>query len=39
MHASRDAVWDVLTDLGRLPEWLDFASALERLDEISSGSR
>jgi hypothetical protein len=29
MHASPDAVWAVIGDLRRLPEWLEFASAVE----------
>ena len=29
MRASPDAVWAVIHDLRRLPEWLEFASAVE----------
>jgi uncharacterized protein YndB with AHSA1/START domain len=29
MSSSPEAVWAVLADLGRLPEWLQFASAVE----------
>jgi hypothetical protein len=29
MNTTADAVWAVLDDLGRLPEWLVFASAVE----------
>ena len=29
VNASPDAVWAVISDLNRLPEWLQFASAVE----------
>jgi uncharacterized membrane protein len=31
MQASADAVWEVIADLNRLPEWLEFASAVENV--------
>jgi uncharacterized membrane protein len=29
MNVSQDAVWSVLADLNRLPEWLEFASSVQ----------
>lgn len=29
MNVSRDAVWAVVSDLNRLPDWLEFASAVQ----------